>query len=62
MNRESQNKLKFDRRLQNRLGWVSPEDFASEVETLGDSSENVAEDEGQAGQEAPDADGSLPSQ
>ena len=60
MNLESQRKLKFDRRLQNRPGWVSAEDFASEVEALGDASENVAEDEGQAGQEEPDAGGSLP--
>jgi len=60
MNLESQRKLKFDRRLQNRPGWVSAEDFASEVEALDDSSENVAEDEGQAGQEVPDESGSLP--
>lgn len=60
MNRESQSKLKFDKRLQNRPGWVSAEDFASEVETLGDASENVAEDEEHPGQEVPDAGGSLP--
>ena len=61
MNRESQGKLKFDRRLQNRPGWVSAEDFASEEETLADASENVADDEENPGQEAPDAVGSLPS-
>ena len=61
MNRESQGKLKFDRRLQNRPGWVSAEDFATEEEALADAAENVADDEENPGHEAPDAVGSLPS-
>ena len=45
MNREEQSKLKFDRRLRHRPGWVSQSDLDTEVEKLGDSAENVAEEE-----------------
>ena len=45
MNREEQSKLKFDRRLRNRPGWVSQDDFDSEVEKLADAAGNVAADE-----------------
>ena len=56
MNREEQSKLKFDRRLRNRPGWISQEDFESEVENLADAAENVADEEEEAlDREAPEA-------
>ena len=55
MNREEQSKLKFDRRLRNRPGWVSQDDFDSEVEKLADAAGNVAADEEEsAGADAPE--------
>lgn len=54
MNRQEQGKLKFDRRLRNRPGWVSEEEIDAELETLSDAAGNVAEeeDEEDSGQEA----------
>ena len=51
MNRQEQGKLKFDRRLRNRPGWVSEEEIDAELETLSDAAGNVAEDGGNQGDE-----------
>ena len=57
MNRHEQSKLKFDRRLRNRPGWVSEEELGSEIEALSDAAGNVAEEEEDSGKEASDAGG-----
>ena len=58
MNRQEQSKLKFDRRLRNRPGWVSEEEMGSELETLSDAASNVAEeDEEDLGKENTEASG-----
>lgn len=41
MNREAQEKLKFDRRLHVRPGWLSEAELASECESLEDVSHKV---------------------
>ncbi len=37
MNTEAQNKLKFDRRLHRRKGWLSKEELEAELDALPDS-------------------------
>ena len=42
MNRRSLEKLRMDRRLAGRKGWVSKADLAGEAEGLPDASEKIA--------------------
>jgi len=42
MNRETIAKLRVDRRLIQRRGWISPEDLEREIESLPDVSEKAA--------------------
>lgn len=41
MDRESLDRLRFDRRLQNRRGWLAPGELESHVESLPDVSEKL---------------------
>ncbi|MAI26184.1 MAG: hypothetical protein ACJZ7Z_00420 [Myxococcota bacterium] len=59
MNRHEQSKLKFDRRLRNRPGWVSEEELGSEIEGLSDAAGNVADEEEDPAKEASDASGAA---
>ena len=45
MNRQSLEKLRMDRRLAGRRGWMSKEDMAGETEQLPDASGKIAEKE-----------------
>lgn len=42
MNLEDERRLKFDRRLANRRGWVSPEELSAEIASLADASDKIA--------------------
>jgi hypothetical protein len=48
MDRESMNRLKFDRRLMRRRGWISEEELAAELEGLPDASHKIAPAEPEA--------------
>ncbi|MBK7951249.1 MAG: hypothetical protein IPK00_21445 [Deltaproteobacteria bacterium] len=55
MDRESLDRLRFDRRLQNRRGWLAPGELERHVETLPDVAEKLtklAGEESAAGAEA----------
>lgn len=41
MDRESLDRLRFDRRLQNRRGWLAPGELESHVEALPDVSDKL---------------------
>ena len=41
MNIEAESKLKFDRRLRDRRGWVSDEELQAELDSLPDVAEKV---------------------
>jgi hypothetical protein len=41
MNLKAERRLKFDRRLQQRVGWVTPGELAAELESLPDVSSKV---------------------
>jgi hypothetical protein len=59
MDRETISKLRLDRRLTGRRGWISPDDLERELEALPDVSEKVAQEGGDDAQplaEAPSAD------
>jgi hypothetical protein len=45
MDRETISKLRLDRRLIQRRGWISPEDLDREIEALPDVSNKAAADE-----------------
>jgi hypothetical protein len=45
MNKRSLEKLRMDRRLAGRKGWISKADLAREAESLPDASEKIAERE-----------------
>ena len=45
MDQRSIEKLKFDRRLERRRGWVDGKDVVRELESLPDSADKVAEPE-----------------
>ena len=45
MNRRSLEKLRLDRRLTGRHGWISNADLTTEIEKMPDASEKVAEAE-----------------
>ena len=45
MDRETISKLRLDKRLIQRRGWISPDDLERELEALPDTSEKVAPDE-----------------
>jgi len=62
MNRESQSKLKFDRRLRGRPGWVSEQELETELEGLEDVSENVADEESQEAERSREPEPSPPDQ
>ncbi len=47
MKRQSLEKLRLDRRLAGRRGWISKAGLATEAETLPDASEKIAEIEAQ---------------
>ncbi len=47
MKRQSLEKLRLDRRLAGRRGWISKADLAGEAERLPDASEKIAEEEAQ---------------
>ena len=55
MNRESMQRLRLDRRLARRSGWISPEELARELESLPDVSHKVARqsEAGDGGGESP---------
>lgn len=53
MNRESQSKLKFDRRLRGRPGWVSEQEVEAELAGLEDVSDNVADDDSREAEPPP---------
>jgi len=42
MNLEDERRLKFDRRLASRRGWVSPEELSAEISSLPDASDKIA--------------------
>ena len=42
MNREDERKLKFDRRLRERLGWVKDTELEAELAALPDASDKMA--------------------
>lgn len=55
MDRESLDRLRFDRRLQNRRGWLAPGELERHVETLpdvADKLQKLAGEESAAGAEA----------
>lgn len=41
MNLEAERKLKYDRRLHRRSGWISKEELASELSNLPDASDKI---------------------
>ena len=45
MNLEDQRRLKFDRRLRNRRGWVTSEEVAAEEASLPDAAGKAAKDD-----------------
>ncbi len=47
MNRQSLEKLRMDRRLAGRRGWISKADLAGKAAGLPDASEKIAEEEAQ---------------
>jgi hypothetical protein len=47
MKRQSLEKLRLDRRLAGRRGWISKADLAGEAEGLPDASDKIAEEEAQ---------------
>ena len=47
MKKQSLEKLRLDRRLAGRRGWISKADLAAEAEGLPDASEKIAEEEAQ---------------
>ena len=47
MKKQSLEKLRLDRRLAGRRGWISKADLAGEAEGLPDASEKIAEEEAQ---------------
>ncbi len=47
MKRQSLDKLRLDRRLAGRRGWISKADLAGEAEGLPDASEKIAAEEAQ---------------
>ncbi len=47
MKRQSLEKLRLDRRLAGRQGWISKADLAGEAEGLPDASEKIAAEEAQ---------------
>lgn len=55
MNRTAQNKMKFDTRLQGRRGWVDPKELEDAIGSLEDSAGNLAEDEADSMEAAPEA-------
>ena len=42
MNKESLDKLRFDRRLRHRRGWVNEDVYSKEIDSLADASDKVA--------------------
>ena len=60
MNKRSLEKLRMDRRLAGRKGWISKADLAGEADSLPDASEKIAEreaepDPGEIGAVPPEA-------
>ena len=47
MKKQSLEKMRLDRRLAGRSGWISKADLAGEAEGLPDASEKIAEEEAQ---------------
>ena len=47
MKKQSLEKMRLDRRLAGRRGWISKADLAGEAEGLPDASEKIAEEEAQ---------------
>ena len=47
MKKQSLEKLRLDRRLAGRRGWISKADLTGEAEGLPDASEKIAEEEAQ---------------
>ena len=65
MKRRSLEKLRLDRRLAGRRGWISKADLAGEAEALPDASEKIAEteaepDPGEADAVPPEAGAEIP--
>jgi hypothetical protein len=66
MNKRSLEKLRTDRRLAGRRGWMSRVDLAREAEDLPDASEKIAEEEPETNPDEidampPEADPQVPS-
>jgi hypothetical protein len=47
MNKQSLKKMRLDRRLAGRRGWISKADLAGEAEAFPDASEKIAAEEAQ---------------
>ena len=47
MNKQSLKKMRLDRRLAGRRGWISKADLAGEAAAFPDASEKIAEEEAQ---------------
>jgi len=54
MDRDATSKLRLDRRLTNRRGWISPEDLEHELEALPDVADKVAPSEDPEDESAPE--------
>ncbi len=65
MKRQLLEKIRLDRRLAGRRGWISKADLAGEAETLPDASEKIAAieplpDPGEVDTQTPEADPEIP--
>lgn len=54
MNLEAERRLKFDRRLQRRQGWVTQEELQAELDSLPDSADKIYTPEGENVSEGPE--------
>ncbi|MEE2674988.1 MAG: hypothetical protein VX466_14395 [Myxococcota bacterium] len=55
MDRETISKLRLDKRLSNRRGWISPDDLDRELEALPDASEKIQPSEEPGDEPGPEA-------
>ena len=62
MDRESVERLRFDRRLQRRRGWVDQSDYEAHLESLADTSDKMIRgiDESDESREADETAGAAP--